>query len=702
MSLRLSIDKGGRLSIVQDGRTAAGSIRLAIPSLERSGAECVSTPWEATEGEDALGPYFAAHSVLVEGGEPLLEAVAHLQGMTIQFIARFLRPLVGAENRDSFESASLHAPRFEVPDRLKTCLATHGLRGSDDPFGGYWPTAFLTNGAQFPAEAFAPLVLYDGRGAVAIAPSNGFLTGSLIPIDGGVARATHGSIDRFEAGTEIETLFVGGDDIPTALMALGDVLLERGGKRRPKPSAHPMTSSIGWWNAYGGYYTEPIHPLSAPQLRRVIDTVRDRDLPIGYLGLDLWYPYREIGQGIEFAPDREKYPDGIGAMANAASLPTVLHVSALAQPNAYDSDGSDGTVYERIGDEIRRQGGIAVWHDWMRTQQHLTPRLRCAPNVAETWYREMTGSLADRHLDVLQCMQTMGMALASTQAPNVRCARTSIDYLFALPEAIDTLAELGDEGFRREALRPIELDRQNLLMGMFLYAIGLLPFHDLFLTRFHPGIGGSRPMEDAVLRALSCGPVGIGDAPGETDPELLQRMVDADGTLLQPDRPPFPVSDTLGQPIEVYWTEHRAGDHAWLYVILLNVTTERQSFDLTPPTAGDYVVRDGLHDHLCERLAGELEGGALAYFVLSPRLDGIAPLGLTEKLVPAPAGSLVGLALGDGVEIGVRGLAGPFAIHCTSPVDATADGVALPVATDGALHTVTLEPTHSVLRIYRR
>jgi len=702
MRLEPRIDAEGRPGIDLAGRAYVDSIRVGIPHLDASGAECVSTPWEWIEGNDALGPYAGLRSVLVLDGSDLIESALRCYGVVATFTARFLRPIEGIGSGDSFERPSVCAPTFSLPMHLQTCVATHGLRGSDDPFGGYWPTAYIANGQRLPSEAFTPLVAFDGEGAVAVCPSNQFLTGSLVAVNGGVARGIHGSIDRFDEGATIQTLFAAGSDVPASLMALGDVLLARGGKRRPVPSSHPMTSSIGWWNAYGGYYTEPIHPLAAPQLQDVIDGLRAHDLPIGYLGLDLWYPYRVIGQGIEFAPDTDKYPEGIGGMARAASLPTVLHVSALAQPNAYGSDGSDGRIYEAIGDEVRRQGGLAVWHDWMRTQQHLTERLRNSPVTAETWYETMTGALAARDLDVLQCMQTMGMALASTQAPNVRSARTSIDYLFALPEAIDTLADLGEEGFRREALPPIELDRQNLLMGMFLYAFGLLPFHDLFLTRFHPGIGGSRPVEDAILRALSCGPVGIGDAPGETDAALLARLVRHDGRLMQPDRPPFPVTDSLGEPIEVYWTEHRAGGHAWLYVVLLNLTTQPQPFEVTPPVAGDFVARNGLRGADCERVVGELEGGHLAYFVLSPRIDGIAPLGLTEKLVPAPADGIVDLAIDDGLEIAVRELDGPFRVHCESPIEVTADGAPLSVSSDGALHTVTMAPTHSVLRIRRR
>jgi len=572
MRADLTTTEEGLLRIDLDGRPVVEAIRAAVPNWQAHSAECVSTPWDPIAGNDALGSFTGWRSTLSRAGEEVADSIVRNYGSLILFTMRFRRTVDGTRRRDSFETPSLHAPQFVLSDSPRVCLATHGLRSSDDAFGGYWPMVRIADG-RLPAEAFAPMVVFDEKKALAVAPSNHFLTGNLVAIPGGVARGTHGSIDRFEAGTQIETLFVPGEDVPGVLMTLGDVLLRRSGKRRPNPSSHPLTSTIGWWNAYGGYYTEPIHPLDAGELKKVITSAQDRDVPIHYLGLDLWYPYRRIGQGVEFTPDPEKYPDEIGDMARSASLHTVLHVSALAQPNAYGSDGSDGSIYEAIGDEVRRQEGFVVWHDWMRTQQHLTPRLRNSPKAAEAWYLRMTGALADRGLEILQCMQTMGMALASTQAPNVRSARTYIDYLFALPEAIQTLADLGKEGFRREALSPVELNRQNLLMGMFLYGLGLLPFHDLFLTRFHPGIGGSHPEEDAILRALSCGPVGIGDAPGQIDTEILSRLILPDGRLLQPDRPPFPEPTSLGEPVEIYWTLHQVGGYAWLYVIVLNLSS---------------------------------------------------------------------------------------------------------------------------------
>jgi len=684
------------------GHMFLASLHASIPAWQALRAECVATPWEELKGNGALGRSKGYQSTVRRNERDVLSQTLRDYGSYAVFAVEILEEIEGIAQKDSFASHAFVAPSMDVLGSLRALAVTYGLGDADDPFGGYWPTAVLCDSGSLPGGAFAPLVLWNANGALAVAPADNFLTSSMIAGGRTVVRGIHGSVDRLAAGHQIETLLVAGRDTTEALMRLGDLLLERGGKERPNPRSHVLTSTIGWWNAYGGYYTEPIHPLESEELQRVVDDIDQRKLPIGYLGLDLWYPYEQIGQGTEFAPDPAKYPDGVGSISARAKLPTVLHVSALAPSNAYRSDGRDGEIYGRIGEEIRRQGGRVVWHDWMRTQQHLTAALRSAPDTAETWYRKLTSRLADHKLDVLQCMQTMGMALASTAASNVRSARASIDYLFALPEAMDTLASLGLEGFRREAVAPIDLNRQNLLMGAVLYSLGQLPFHDLFLSRFHEGIGGSSPQMDAVLRALSCGPVGIGDAPGMADGNLLWKLIGADGRLLQPDRPPFPCAETLGRPVELYWTIRQAGDFSWIYVLLLNRSQEKQPYAFDPPLAGRYVVRDGISGRIAQQIAGRLQPGAIAYYVLNPSISGISPLGLIVKLVPAPAGRIDRLEEADAIEISIRQLEGRFAVHSDEPVDVAADGALLPVARDGSIHTFDVSPEHTVLRIRRR
>jgi len=340
----------------------------------------------------------------------------------------------------------------------------------------------------------------------------------------------------------------------------------RGGKKRPSPGSNPIFSKLGWWNAYGSYYTEPIRRLDEHALLEVIDDLKANEIPIDYLGLDLWYPYEQIGQAIQYVPDKEKYPRGIAPLAEQAGLSTVLHLSSR---------------------EVKSQRGIVAWHDWLRTQQYLTPKLREDPQAAEDWFSGMTGAFASEDVDVLLCMQTMGMNLASTQHPNVISGRTHTDFLFMQDEALHTVAAHGHPDFLEGFIEPSELRRQNLLMGMVLSSLGMLPFHDLFLTRPHPGLGGDNPEEEALLRALSCGPVGIGDGPGMVDADLIDRLLLPDGTLAQPDHPPFPLMETIDSGVQAFLTEHDTEEAKWGYLLLLNTSDKELPYAMEPPFTGD-------------------------------------------------------------------------------------------------------------------
>jgi hypothetical protein len=707
MTPTVTVLEGGALAMAMGGRTIARILGSRIPGdapgFDEAGSGWSASSWEIVDAANGSGSEVRYRNTVRHNGRDLFAQEARCSGNVIAFSVELLRALEGLERRDAFGDPIVHAPAFTLEGALSFLLATYGLADAEDPFGGYWPEIQVGRSGALPGGAFAPLIAYDDGAALAVAPASQLLVSPLVATADGVARGLHGAITRLEVGTRIETVFAVSADPVDALMVLGDELLRRGGKERPVPSAHGITSGIGWWNAYGGYYTEPIRPLNEEGLLAVLADARQRGVPLAYLGLDLWYPYREIGQATAFVPDDVKYPRGLTPIAREASLPLTLHISALAQPNSYGADGSDGTVFEAIGDEIRRQSGTVVWHDWMRTQQHLSAPLRCAPDVADRWYRQMTDAFARRGLGIVQCMQTMGMALASSGAPNVIAARTGIDYLFSQAAAMDTLAARGEPGFRREQLPPVRLWRQNLLMGAVLYAVGLLPFHDLFLTRYHEDVGGAEPGFEAVLRALSCGPVGIGDAPGQADLDLLRRLGGSQGRLLRPDRPPFPMPESLGEAVEVYWTLHRSGDRCWLYVILLNLTEREQAYAVDPPVPGAYRARNGLTGECVEAMTGRLPAGGGAYYVLSPMHRGIAPLGLVDKLVPAPDGGIAWAdADADGLRVTMNGLQGRFGVWSDRPVQLIGDGRTTIEETGCGLTHVDVRPDQRELRIIRR
>ncbi len=301
------------------------------------------------------------------------------------------------------------------------------------------------------------------------------------------------------------------------------------------------------------------------------------------------------------------------------------------------------------------------------------------------------------------CMQTMGMALASTSLPNAVCARSAIDYLFGQPEAFDTLDQLGHTGLRREALPAAAVWRQNLLVGFTLYALGLLPFHDVFLTAHHVGLGGTTPRSDAVLRALSCGPVGIGDGPGRIDLGLVRSLIDGKGRLLRPDHPPSPDPSTLGGPVEAYRTEHVANEARWDYVVLLNTTDQTQRSALPADPAGS-VTWDMLRQRIERQEAVALAPGEIACVLVAPRHAEIAILGLLDKLVPAPRGILRSATrLDDGWRIELAAPGERFGVWAPSEVAvADQDGNAVPAWRKWELVTVDVPAGIDALSITRR
>lgn len=707
MSIRIQLSASGHPEIWADERILISKLDIDIPRLQPEGHQedtLKASLWECFEGSDTGDVCQALRRVVQKDGQPLLTAELRLSQDVVTFSVTVEQTLSKLSVGDTFEAFSVAFPRIAAPDSYRCFLTTYGLGPSGNGgIGGYWPEAIVANSTnQLPSKAFSPFVLFDESNALAIAPASQFLTSTLISDGGDIVRTLHGSIDTIEAGTCIETLFAWGEDVTAALIHAGDVLLAHGEKTRPDPHDCTMTSKLGWWNAYGAYYTEPIHPLDGSSLISLVESLQHQEIPIEYLGLDLWYPYKYIGQALHFSPDPSKYPDGVGSIGEEFNLPTVLHLSALSDENEYRANGSDPAFYRQVAEELRNQGAFVAWHDWLRTQQHLTPRLRQDAAAADAWFNGMVRAMADEGIRVLTCMQTMGMVLGSTALPNVIAARSSIDYLFAQPEALDTLERLGLGGFKDEATPLPVMRRQNLLVGFTYYALGLLPFYDIFLTRWHDDVGGISPKAEAVLRALSCGPIGIGDGPGMTDVHLVRTLVSASGDLLQPDHPPYPDTATLGGGIEVYRTERKTSSATWNYILALNTTSNDQTFDLPRPHE-ECIIWDGMNQQVVDRMQGTLPAGELAYYVLVPAVEGVAPLGLWNKVVPAPSHVLLNAEWNDAWDIQLDASGETFAIWTSDPIVVTdQNGKQLPTQQHGSFALCPLGEGVSSLHIARR
>jgi hypothetical protein len=123
----------------------------------------------------------------------------------------------------------------------------------------------------------------------------------------------------------------------------------------------------------------------------------------------------------------------------------------------------------------------------------------------------------------------------------------------------------------------------GILWAWFLYgnvlarALGLLPYKDVFHATTDPGAHGE---VEALLSALSAGPVGIGDRVGVADPGLVRRTCRADGLLVKPDQPVAALDRCLDRVVVfsrrllvgATSTTHQAG--TWHYVVTANVAED--------------------------------------------------------------------------------------------------------------------------------
>ncbi len=641
MTLRVNIGDDGRPDLLVNGMTWLRGLGLRIPRvsgwLADGTGDLSGGPWTSRPGEDDAGHFQRWTRTYTLHGSPLIRLSLTCWRTSACAEFELLCPLTNLYRADSMDKPTFLAPAFSIVPDLSYLAASFGLGSADDSYpGGHWP-APLTGCTRdaLPERAFAPLLLYDTGAALAVAPGDHWLTSPLVGHDDGAARGLHGSVDTLPAGWRARTWFVTGIDTHEALCALGDRLLD-GKKQRAASTGHPVNRGLGWWNAYGSHYTELMKPLNAEELRRLLASSRAQGIPLQHLGLDLWYPYNRIGQALEFSPDRNKYPRGLREPTNG--LPLVLHLSALSEKNTYGASGSDPSFYETVADELSSHGAMAAWHDWLRTQQHLTPVLRSDPARAESWFARMASAFGARGLGVILCMQTMGMVLASTQLPSIVAGRTSTDYLFCQQEALRRIASMGHEDLLEDWVPVAQLRRSNLLLGSMVHALGLAPFHDLFLSRADSGLGGGAPAEEAVLRALSCGPVAVGDGPGMTDAQLLQRLIGPSGTVLRPDHPPLPVDPTLNGEVALFWTRHRQPQATWWYLVALNTCGEPRRISAYPPEDDEFVCWDGLRNIPAPDRVLNIDAGGMAYRVFAPMRDGLAPLGVYDKLVPAAGG----------------------------------------------------------------
>lgn len=159
----------------------------------------------------------------------------------------------------------------------------------------------------------------------------------------------------------------------------------------------------------------------------------------------------------------------------------------------------------------------------------------------------------------------------------------------------------------------------------------------------------------AAARAISGGPIYLSDEPGRQNFELIRKLCYDDGSAVRPESAALPAADCLltdcsreGKPLKIW---NHSGPLGTLG--LFHVGKRLENEEVAAPVRGTFSVSDvpvlegqvfavhhyqGDQLHLLER--GEKPGVELAelgfdLLTLSPVDEGVAPIGLTDKMNPA-------------------------------------------------------------------
>lgn len=247
------ITYGGRLYTSRDGSLKTDSAPTPI------------------SGNDVLGS-FSGYSVGFNDGVFVASFRLYSARNALIFQQAFPKGLVGMNVSDDVDDVATGFPSFGPAAGLNS-TGLGFLSWSGDMSKGHhglW-NANGSNGAQLGSES-GPLALFDASGTtVVLSPASGFMTAQLALANacGSALCAGHnGRVTDVPVGWTLETAVVGGSGINNTVMALGDLLLARGGKTRTAADADLTISTLGWWSDNGAYYY--YHTLPAKDMEQTV------------------------------------------------------------------------------------------------------------------------------------------------------------------------------------------------------------------------------------------------------------------------------------------------------------------------------------------------------------------------------------------------------------------------------------------------
>jgi hypothetical protein len=477
------------------------------------------------------------------------------------------------------------------------------------------------------------LIAPDNR-TLLIAPLDSFHE-QVGAVEGGVRIGWHGDLDVVPEGFTTELALWSAVSPRVALAEWGHELQQRYSTARAGRYDDDLLRHPSYWTDNGAAYWYKSEP-GRTTTETLVDTVEDlraRGVPFSTVQLDSWwYPHQTLRPFntaewvvpptglMRWEPRDDVVPDGITALRTAlGDPPLAAHCRHLSSQSPYldefecwvDGDRAHPTgpgLYERYLDQCVEWGIETFEHDWLIECFLGVRGLREQPGRARAWQEGLDRAAGRRNVTLQWCMPSPADLCQTVTLANITSIRTS-----------------GDHGYLVSA---------GYLWAWFLYtnvvadALGLFPYKDVFHTR------SEHAEVEALLSALSTGPVGIGDRLGEADPAIVRRTCRADGMLVKPDSPVKAVdagfrkwATSRGQLLTGTTASGRS-----LYVVTLNCTDRDASGRVVPPITERSLAWDWRAQTATVVEPGDGWDVALPalgwdYRVVAPIVDGVAVIG---------------------------------------------------------------------------
>jgi hypothetical protein len=601
--VEVSFTRAGRYTVA--GRSNALHLEGELPAA--------ATDLRIAAGTDALGAY--------------REIEATYGGSARTAVIRLYRQQSAVLFLDRHKGADANTAPFPKFDAVEP-----GLLHASYKVDAFSPVDFDKLDAQ------GPWLFFDRNlDAMVLSPADSFLVADMERAkDGRMQSGIDPRIETLPAGFTHRTLLTLGKGINGTLDAWGMEMQKLGHKPPVANDADVVLNKFGYWTDNGASYYYKFDPKLGYEgtLLAVRDKFRQLGVPIAYMQLDSWWYPKEKGYNAAgdngatvYRADLTIFPDGLSGFHLRLGLPLATHARWISASSPYRKEYRmsrnvivDPRYWNSTAEYLKKGGVVLYEQDW------LNANARPAIDIAEShaFLAEMASGMARQGIVIQYCMALPGYFLASTQFPNVRTIRTSVDR-FMRPRYDDFL-----------------------YVSALAHAVGLWPWSDVFMSGELPNL---------VISTLSAGPVGTGDALGTIDAANLKRAMRADSVLLKPDTPLAPIdamyladaAASQAQPASpqpanpmIAATQTRFGSATETYVFSYprrqdetGATVSLSDLGIGGPVyAWDWVARKGEPIPAGGTLAMRYRDG-WSYEVLAPvNASGIALLGDTGKIVP--------------------------------------------------------------------